>query len=279
MSGTPISPVSQPATVRADIARAAERTGEDFNFLLAQARIESSLNPNAKAGTSSAAGLYQFTKSTWLGTLERHGSKHGFGWASAAISNGRITDPRMSERILSLRYDPAASSLMAGELAGDNRDDMTRMLGRQPVASELYLGHFLGSGDASRFLSALERDPAASASDLFPSAASANRAIFFDGQGRDRSLREVMNLVDQKVASAMQAGGDFDPAIDPISIIAARTAPVSAIPTPMAPAMPVANHKPRTMSASLDQIFGGAGRDSAPPAIKAAYARFEKFGL
>jgi len=43
--------------VRSAIAKAAQRTGVDFDYLLAQARIESSLNPNAKARTSSAAGL------------------------------------------------------------------------------------------------------------------------------------------------------------------------------------------------------------------------------
>ena len=109
MSGPPVSAAQLPApagagaSIRADIARAAQRTGEDFNFLLAQARIESSLNPQAKAPTSSAAGLFQFTNATWLSTLERHGAKHGLGWASAAISNGRITDSSMSGRIMGLR--------------------------------------------------------------------------------------------------------------------------------------------------------------------------------
>jgi hypothetical protein len=42
------------------IATASRRTGVDFNYLLSQARVESSMNPNARASTSSASGLYRF---------------------------------------------------------------------------------------------------------------------------------------------------------------------------------------------------------------------------
>jgi hypothetical protein len=82
--------------VRSAIAHAARETGMDFQYMLAQAKIESALNPDAKASTSSAAGLYQFTRDTWLRTLDAHGDKHGLGWASAAISGGRITDPSLA---------------------------------------------------------------------------------------------------------------------------------------------------------------------------------------
>ena len=54
-----INPV-QTAEVQGAIARAATRTGVDFDYLLAQARLESGLDPSAKAQTSSATGLYQF---------------------------------------------------------------------------------------------------------------------------------------------------------------------------------------------------------------------------
>ena len=60
----------QPSGVRAAIARASAATGVNFDYLLAQARIESALDPAAQAATSSAAGLYQFTAGTWLETLE-----------------------------------------------------------------------------------------------------------------------------------------------------------------------------------------------------------------
>jgi hypothetical protein len=119
-SGTP---------VRAAIARAAQATGVDFSYLLAQAKIESSLNPSAKAPTSSAAGLYQFTNGTWLETLDRHGAEHGLGWAGDAISAGRVTDPAMRAQIMALRYDANTAALMAGELAADNRAELATALG------------------------------------------------------------------------------------------------------------------------------------------------------
>ncbi|WP_230281128.1 transglycosylase SLT domain-containing protein [Croceicoccus sp. Ery15] len=274
MSGPPIEAVSGTGTaIRADIARAAQRTGEDFEFLLAQARIESSMNPDAKAATSSAAGLFQFTNATWLGTLERHGAKHGYGWASAAISDGRITDKAMAERIMGLRYDPAASALMAGELAGDNRIEMARTLGRQPDAAELYLAHFLGSGDAARFLNALSRDPDASATALLPAASAANRGIFRHPSGAERSLGEVMAVIEAKVQGAMNGAGEF---VSPLPHRPAQPGPGLPVPGALPVAARIAGGQ--SMTARLQSIFGDTGQ-STPPAVKAAYARFERFGL
>ena len=271
MSGPSVTAVpATNAAIRADIARAAQRTGEDFDFLLAQARIESSLDPQAKASTSSAAGLFQFTNATWLSTLERHGAKHGLGWASAAISNGRITDHTLTGLIMGLRHDPSASALMAGELAGDNRAEMTRTLGRQPNAAELYLGHFLGSGDASRFLKALASDPDTSATALLPSASAANRGIFINASGGERSLREVMSVIEAKVGGAMNGADAFaDPAPGQ-----PRMAPAPATAAPV----PARIAGGRSMSDSLQSIFAATGQP-APPAVRAAYARFERFGL
>ena len=183
--------------------RASAATGVDFGYLLGQARLESSLNPNAKAGTSSAAGLYQFTGGTWLTTLDRHGADHGYGWAGAAIERGKVADPAMRSQVMALRYDPDASALMAAELASDNRDVLVGVLGREPDAAELYLAHFLGAGGASKFLTELSADPSQSAAALFPQAAEANRGIFYSPDGAPRSLDEVMGLLRGKMARAM----------------------------------------------------------------------------
>ena len=56
------------------IARAAQATGVGFDYLYTQARVESSLNPDARARTSSATGLFQFIDQTWLATVDRHGA-------------------------------------------------------------------------------------------------------------------------------------------------------------------------------------------------------------
>src|ERR1700739_1489142 len=64
--------------VEAAIQRASQATGVDFSFLMKTAGRESGLNPAAHAGTSSAAGLFQFVEQTWLSTLKQHGAKHGY---------------------------------------------------------------------------------------------------------------------------------------------------------------------------------------------------------
>ena len=58
---------------------ASRRTGVDFSYLLGQAKIESSLNPSARAATSSATGLYQFVDQSWLAVVDKHGAEYGLG--------------------------------------------------------------------------------------------------------------------------------------------------------------------------------------------------------
>ena len=72
--------------VEAAIQRASDATGVDFNFLLGAARRESGYNPNAKASTSSAAGLFQFVDQTWLSTLKQHGAKYGYARYAAPFT-------------------------------------------------------------------------------------------------------------------------------------------------------------------------------------------------
>ena len=191
----------QSGSVHAAIANAANATGVDFGYLLAQARLESGLDPRARARTSSAAGLYQFTGQTWLGTLARHGADHGLDWAGDAVGNA-ATNPALRNRLLALRHDPQLSALLAGDLANDNRAALMQTLGREPDNAELYLAHFLGAEGAGRFLSGLASNPDASAAALLPKAAAANRAIFYAPGGAPRSLAGVMDLLRSRLDAA-----------------------------------------------------------------------------
>lgn len=178
------------------IRQAALNTGMDFSYLLRQARIESGFNPNAKARTSSATGLFQFTEQTWLATVKKHGAEQGLGWAAAAIQrgpNGRyhIADPNLRQAILNLRKDPQSSASMAGAFAADNRTYLERHLGRPVESVDLYLAHFLGAGGASKFLSAQDTNPSTAAAAIVPAAARANRSIFYKNDGTPRTLAEV----------------------------------------------------------------------------------------
>ena len=291
IANAPPAPVGGEAQVRAAIARAAGATGVDFDFLLAQARLESNLKPQAKAATSSATGLYQFTNSTWLSTLARHGEKHGMPWAASAAS-----DPSMRAQAMALRLDPQVSALMAGELANDNRAALTSALGHAPDASELYLAHFLGSAGASRFLNGLATDPGQSAASLMPSAAAANRAIFYAPGGAERSVSEVMGVIRAKVEGAM-AGGDgasFDYAGSfPSDWAALPSAGAGPAPAPasygpiarefhaQAAAAPLPSAARPSMAETLRDAFAlntSAGA-SAPGHVRTAYARLSAMGI
>ncbi|CAA9509608.1 MAG: Flagellar protein FlgJ [peptidoglycan hydrolase] [uncultured Sphingomonadaceae bacterium] len=177
------------------IRKAADRTGVDFGFLLKTARRESSLNPGAKAKTSSAAGLFQFVEQTWLGQLKRHGGKHGYGAYASMIEKGadgrlRCNSDEARRAVMNLRFDPSCSSLMAGELTSDHAAYLKGRIGREPTEGELYAAHFMGPAGAAKLIEAEARSPDASAAGLFPQAASANRSIFYR-KGRPATVAEV----------------------------------------------------------------------------------------
>lgn len=198
----------QSGRIQQAIAYAANATGIDFDYLLGQAKVESGLNASARAGSSSASGLYQFIESSWLAVVKKHGAEHGLGWAADAIgtSGGRysVADGATRQAILALRNDPAAASLMAAEHASDNKVALEGNLGRAANGTDLYMAHFLGLGGASKFLSAMQADPQASGASLFPGAARTNRSVFYDDGGRPRSLSAIY----QRFADKLGAGGD-----------------------------------------------------------------------
>lgn len=274
----------QRSEAQAAIARASAATGVDFDYLLAQAKLESNLDPDARARSSSAAGLYQFIGGTWLETLDRHGSQHGLDWVGSAISTsgGRasIGDPVARAQIMALRYDPDVSALMAAELARDNSAELSGFLGREPEPAELYLAHFLGSAGARSFLGALQNSPDASAAALFPKPAEANRAIFFDG-GRPRSVSEVMGLLQAKMTDAMNDIGGAPASMTPATSYA-YAEPVSAFKTAEANFAPSGAGVPRmSMAETLQATFGGSDRigSRAAQRIGEAYGKFRAFNL
>ena len=196
--------VEDRASVRLAIADAAQRTGANFSYLLNQAKSESGLNPNAKAGTSSATGLYQFIDQSWLGVLKQHGAEHGYGWAADAIKSRpgggwTVSDSATKQAIFALRKDPTASALMAGEYSQDNAAGLTSALGRDVGATDLYFGHFLGLAGAKKFLKAAAATPDAPAASLFPREASANRGLFYTKSGTARSFADLYALMGRKI--------------------------------------------------------------------------------
>ena len=282
------------AQTRAAIARASEKTGIDFQYLLAQAKLESSMDPSARASTSSAAGLYQFTQGTWLETLGRHGQEHGMAWVNNVIQGGQIADPGTRAQVMGMRYNADVSAMMAAELASDNKAELSAQLGREPDSTELYMAHFLGISGASKFLSALQTDPSQSAAAILPKAAAANRAIFYAG-GSARSVGSVMDLMRGKVATAME-GGDASYWASAGSVQNTVSEPVAAGSSWQPPMGPIAREfhagrssglppvpqvsqvSTRSMAETLQGTFGSSA-DAVPAQVRDAYAKLARFNL
>ena len=189
------------------IKQAANATGASFHYLLATAKMESDFNPTAGASTSSAHGLYQFIEQTWLGTVKEAGGQVGYGQYADAIAKTAsgdyvVVDPTARRDIMKLRDDPVASSAMAGVLTQSNSFQLTGMIGRRPTDGELYMAHFMGVGGAAKLINSAVDNPQASAARMFPSAAAANRSIFYDKQGGARSVSDVYAVINARYASA-----------------------------------------------------------------------------
>jgi hypothetical protein len=189
------------AAVTGAIRQAAQATGTSFQYLLATAQVESGLNPQAGAATSSARGLFQFIDQTWLATIKQSGAALGYGQYAAAITQTasghyEVSDPAMRSEILKLRNDPTANAIMAGAFTQANAAVLSAKLGRSPSEGELYIAHFMGVGGAARLISSAAADPTGSATSLFPIAARANTSIFYDrSTGQPRTLAEVRNIL------------------------------------------------------------------------------------
>ncbi|WP_411817659.1 transglycosylase SLT domain-containing protein [Hyphococcus sp. DH-69] len=181
------------ALVTSAVKRASTSTGAGFDFLMKMAARESGFDPNAKAQTSTASGLFQFIEQTWLSTVKKYGADHGMAAEANAIArngNGRyeVSDTATREKILNMRFDANAASAMAGELANENKTMLEGRLGRAVSSADLYTAHFLGPSGAVKLLSAASN---AKAADLLPQAAKANHNVFYDGS-RAKSVGEVV---------------------------------------------------------------------------------------
>jgi len=171
-------------------------SGVGFDYLLATARRESALDPTAKAGTSSATGLFQFIEQTWLGVMKNAGPKLGLQAQADAITRQpdgtyAVADAGQRQAILDLRRDPKVSAVLAGALTQQNAEALSGSLGREPTAGDLYAAHVLGAKGAAALIATARAFPARAAALDLPEAAAANRALFYDRAGRPRSAAEL----------------------------------------------------------------------------------------
>jgi hypothetical protein len=210
-------------TILAALAAAARATGADPALLLALAWKESRFDPKARNSGSSARGLMQFTRATWLEVVRDFGPRHGLARHAAALStnprDGSITtrDRRLLAEILALRDDPRLSAVMAAERITHERPGLAQALGRPAAAADLYVVHLLGPAGARNFLATLRQAPSRSAAGVVGrDSAGPNGGVFLaPGSGRAFSLREVYAAIEDLLAEQRKTRATLLAALDP----------------------------------------------------------------
>lgn len=167
-------------TVGDAIKTAAKRVGVDESIMLAMAKQESGFNSSAKAGTSSAKGLYQFIDASWNEMVKKYGGQY------PELSRGPM--------------DPLASAL-AGALYIKENSRFLEKNGIPVNGTTIYASHFLGPGGAKTLLTS---DANTDATALLPQAASANRGIFFNKDGTPKTVGQVVETLYGKVGKVAE---------------------------------------------------------------------------
>ena len=253
-----VTPISVSPSLASVLNAAGDRNDVDFSYLLQTAERESSLDPTAKASTSSATGLFQFTDSTWLQVMKSEGPRLGYQQYANAITQDAdgdyvIRDPGLRAKVLALRENPAIAADMAAAFTKSNGDYLKARFGRMPSPGELYIAHFLGPQGAEKMFEAGLQNPDQVAARLFPKEAAANPNIFYD-HGQPRTIREVYKAL----VAGHQGPSTLDPGYSAQQMASRHPAsPVTpgqvgvTYPVPLAPLVPEGgNSRPVTDDAN-----------------------------
>ena len=214
--------------VLAALKQASAATGSDFSYLLSTAMRESNLHPQAKSGTSSASGLFQFVEQTWFSLVKQYGAKHGLGsFANAIVQSGdghyEADNANDRHAILALRNDPRIAALMAGEYANATRSSLETALGRNVSNGELYAAHFLGAEAACKLIRMNSAQPQSCAATAFPQAAASNRSVFYHADGTAKSVQEVYAWASKQPPAQSASAKDPTPAAPQNLTVTAQT--------------------------------------------------------
>ena len=221
------------------------------------------------SGTSDASGYWQITSPTWAGI---RAANPGLNLPQ------NVGDATQEQQAAGYRW-----------LTGQNVDALTKA-GLPVNDKNVFMGSFLGGGGATKFLTAMNQNPSATAADLFPQEAAANRNVFYTN-GKPNSLQSVYDSMTKTFGTGNTTG--FGPnavpgttlnaAGGPTSPTAAPTSPASAPPAasatpaagttlpgfqPGSPANKMAQNALKTLGGG-----GGGGDEPQPPPLQMAQSQ------
>jgi len=169
------------------------------NYAIKIASIESSYNAKAKASSSSASGLFQFTKATWLDAIK--------------LSK----DPKHKKYTLEDRLDPVKSAELF-PIFFKERERILKTAVANPSDTDYYLAHFLGPYGAKKFISAYHTNPNDLAANFVnKKQVAANPKIFYNNgdKKQPKTLQEIyVNFGNKLNSRYSQFGVDFIPVLD-----------------------------------------------------------------
>lgn len=250
--GTPAPATpAQPVAPAGGLPSFTDASGPAGSYLATLRGVESNGNRLAKNPNSSATGIDQFTKSTWDGLRTKYPEL------------GLTPDGRT---------DVAQSTRAMERFTRDNANVLTNA-GVPITPGNLYVAHFLGAGGAARFIRGTMNNPDAPATAFVdPSAAAANRTIFYNRDGSPKSAGAVYAERTSKFGgatppAAVQAQNPSRVRVasaDPSFVPQAASPANGASPSPAGPTMaipddPVPAEQRVQVAQAAPQVFQQAG--------------------
>lgn len=142
-------------------------------YLSKLSSTESNDNPKAKAKTSSATGLHQFTSGTWMEMVNKLDLPY----------------------TLADRTNPEKSTKVVEEFTKKNLEKAQKDLGRSPTMTEAYLYHFVGRSAPKLILAPPE---AIAIEFVTATQAKANKSVFYNKDGTPKTVREVKSKYEER---------------------------------------------------------------------------------
>jgi hypothetical protein len=208
--------------------------------------------PNSAGGWGAAGGYYQFTPPTWASVRAAH---------PELKLPANVADANQDQQTAAYHQlvNTNVQALQGANLPINDKN--------------IFMASFLGGGGATKFLTAMNQNPGASAADLFPAEAKANPTVFY-ANGKPRSLNDVYALQTGQFGTSNTTG--FGPNATPGTTL--NSSPVAAGGPAASPATPATQTAGTTLPGfqpgspankmaqdALKSLAGGGATDEPPP--------------